>query len=36
MEQEASARGIDLADLTLDEQDALWDRVKRERDNGPV
>jgi MazG family protein len=36
MEQEASARGIDLADLTLDEQDALWDRVKREGENGPV
>jgi tetrapyrrole methylase family protein/MazG family protein len=36
MEQEASARGIDLADLPLDEQDALWDRVKREEGDGPV
>ena len=34
MEQAASARGIDLADLSLDEQDALWDRAKEERENG--
>jgi tetrapyrrole methylase family protein/MazG family protein len=36
MEQAASARGIDLADLPLDEQDALWNRVKREGGNGSV
>jgi tetrapyrrole methylase family protein/MazG family protein len=28
MEQVASARGVDLADLSLDEQDALWTRAK--------
>jgi tetrapyrrole methylase family protein/MazG family protein len=36
MEQAASARGIDLADLPLDEQDALWNRVKREGGDGSV
>jgi tetrapyrrole methylase family protein/MazG family protein len=34
MERSASARGIDLTDLSLDEQDALWDRVKEEGENG--
>ena len=28
MEREAHAQGIDLADLPLTEQDALWDRAK--------
>jgi tetrapyrrole methylase family protein/MazG family protein len=28
MEQEAHARGIDLAALTLAEQDALWEEAK--------
>jgi tetrapyrrole methylase family protein/MazG family protein len=36
MEQAASALGRDLADLSLDEQDALWDRAKREEGSGPV
>lgn len=34
MEQSASARGVDLADLSLEEQGALWDRAKEEGENG--